>query len=53
VKKIFYILKEMFYMIRQHKLYFLSPILIILALLGFLAYYLGPKVMMAFIYAGV
>lgn len=53
MKKILYILKEMFYLIRSHKLYFICPILIILALLAFLVYYIGPAVIVSFIYAGV
>jgi len=51
--KIFYILKEMFYMIKKYKLYFLIPIFIILALLAFLVYYIGPTIIISFIYAGI
>ncbi|MCK9595252.1 MAG: hypothetical protein PHH68_06515 [Candidatus Omnitrophica bacterium] len=51
--KIGYILKEMFYMIKKNKMYFIAPLLIILALLAFLVYYIGPPVIIAFIYAGV
>ncbi len=53
MKKVWYILKEMFYLIRSHKLYFLAPILITLALLACLVYYIGPPVIISFIYAGV
>jgi hypothetical protein len=53
MKKILYILKEMFYLIKSHKLYLLCPILIILAILAFLVYYIGPAVIVSFIYAGV
>ncbi len=53
MKKIIYFLKEMFYLIRKHKLYFLSPILLILAFLAFLVFYIGPSVIISFIYAGV
>ncbi len=53
MRKILYIFKEMFYMIRKHKLYFLAPIFIILALLAFLVFYIGPAAIISFIYAGV
>jgi len=53
MRKIGYILKEMFKMIRKHKLSFLAPIFIILAILAFLVYYIGPAVIVSFIYAGV
>jgi hypothetical protein len=53
MKKIAYILKEMFYLIRKYKLYFLAPLLIALVLLAFLAFYLGPSVVISFIYAGI
>lgn len=51
--KFFYILKELFYMIRKEKLYFLMPIFIILAILTFLVFYIGPAIIVSFIYAGV
>jgi len=50
--KVCYILKEMFYMVKKYKLYFLAPIFILLALLAFLVYYIGPAVIISFIYAG-
>lgn len=53
MRKVVYILKEMFRMIRKHKLSFLAPLFIILALLAFLVYYIGPAVIVSFIYAGV
>jgi hypothetical protein len=51
--KIGYILKEAFYMIRKHKIYFLAPMLIILALLALIVFYIGPNAIIAFIYAGI
>ncbi len=51
--KIGYILKEEFYMIKKHKIYFLAPILIILALLAFIVFYIGPSAIISFIYAGI
>lgn len=53
MKKVLYILKEMLHLIRRHRLAFLAPIFITLALLAFLVYYLGPAVIISFIYAGV
>lgn len=52
MKKILYILKEMMYLIRRHKLYFLAPVLIVLAFLAFIVFYIGPSVIISFIYAG-
>jgi len=51
--KISYISKEMFYLVRKYKLYFLAPLLIMLVLVAFLAFYLGPNVVISFIYAGI
>ena len=53
MKKILYILKEMFYMIRKYKIYFLAPLLLILILLALIVFYIGPSVIIAFIYAGI
>ncbi len=53
MRKIKYILKELFFLIKKHKLFFLAPIFIILALLAFLVFYIGPSVIVTFIYAGV
>lgn len=52
MKKFAYLLKEMARMIRRHRMYFIAPILFFLALLIFLVYYIGPAVVMTFIYAG-
>jgi hypothetical protein len=51
--KLGYVLKESFYLVKKHKVYFLAPILIILALLGLVAYYIGPSAIISFIYAGI
>ncbi|NQT90737.1 MAG: hypothetical protein HQ558_05735 [Candidatus Omnitrophica bacterium] len=51
--KIGYIFKELFFMIRKHRVYFLAPILIILALLAILVYCIGPAAIVSFIYAGI
>ena len=52
MKKILYIFKEMIYMIKQHKLFFLAPILIVLVLMAIFVYYITPTVMTVFLYAG-
>jgi len=51
--KVIYIVKEMFYMIKRHKIYFLAPILILLVLLALVIFYIGPSVIITFIYAGI
>lgn len=53
MKKLWYILKEMLYMIRKYKLYFLAPVFLILLILALLAFYIGPSIVISFIYAGV
>lgn len=53
MKKFLYILRESFQLIRRHKLYFFTPILIMLAVLALLAYELGPAIVVSFIYAGL
>ncbi|MDP4266417.1 MAG: hypothetical protein Q8880_03165 [Bacteroidota bacterium] len=53
MNKVKFILKEMFFLIKKHKYYFIAPILIVLAILAFLVYYIGPAVIVSFIYAGV
>lgn len=51
--KVIYIMKEMSYLVRKHKLYFLAPVFIMLSILAFLVYYIGPSVIISFIYAGI
>jgi hypothetical protein len=53
MKKMIFIFKELKVMIRKHKFRIIAPILIILAVLAFLVYYIGPAVIISFIYAGV
>ncbi len=43
----------MWFLIRKHKLSFMAPLLLILAFLAILVYYIGPAVIVSFIYAGV
>ena len=53
MKKILFIIKEIFVLIKENKTYVLAPILITLAILSFLVYYVGPTAIVTFIYAGV
>lgn len=53
LEKTRYIFKEIFFLIGRHKLYFIAPILMVLALLAFLVYYIGPAAIISFIYAGI
>jgi len=53
MRKVSYILKQMWVLINKHKLMFFAPLLIILAVLAILVYYIGPAVIVSFIYAGV
>ena len=52
MRKAWYVLKETGFLIRRHKLYFLAPLLIMLAVLVLLAFYVGPATVITFIYAG-
>jgi len=51
--KITYLFKESFYLIKKHKVFFLAPILILMSLLALLVFYIGPSVIISFIYAGI
>lgn len=53
IEKLRYLFGETFHLIRKHKLFFFAPLLILLALLAFLVYYIGPAVIVSFMYAGV
>ncbi|MDP6945000.1 MAG: DUF5989 family protein [Myxococcota bacterium] len=46
-------MREMLALISEHKLYFLAPLLVSLVALSMLVYYVGPTVVITFIYAGV
>lgn len=52
-KKAAFVFKEMWLMIKRHKFYFLAPIVIILATLAILVYYIGPDAIVSFLYAGI
>lgn len=56
MKKFMYMLrmfKEMLGLVGEHKLYFMAPVLLALVLVSALVYYVGPTVVITFIYAGV
>jgi hypothetical protein len=46
-------MREILSLIVEHRLYFLAPVLITLVSLSMLVYYVGPTVVITFIYAGV
>jgi len=46
-------MREMLQLVSEHKLYFLAPVLLALVTLSVLVYYVGPTVVITFIYAGI
>ncbi len=52
-KQLGYLTKEIVYLIKKNKFYFLAPLMLMLAVLIFLVFYIGPNVVIAFIYAGL
>jgi len=52
MKKTILVLRELLYLIREHKYYFLAPILLIMGFIAFLFFHLGPSIVTGFIYAG-
>lgn len=56
MKKLLYMFRmfrEMMELVREHKLYFLAPLFFALVAVSALVYYVGPTVVITFIYAGV
>ena len=56
MKKLRFMLRmmlELLKLVREQKLYFLVPLFVLLACLSLLVYYVGPTVVLTFIYAGV
>ncbi len=53
MRKIRMVLGEMFNLLKAHKLWVLAPVLITIAVLSILVFYVGPTVIITFIYAGV
>jgi len=53
IDKLKLIASETIHLVRRHKLLFLLPLLILLAVLTFLVVEIGPSVIVSFIYAGI
>lgn len=53
MKKMLYLLSVFGNFIKEKKSYILAPLLITLALLSILVYYIGPAVIISFMYAGL
>lgn len=52
-RKINFMLRELKYLVREHRLWFLAPTLLLLCLFSILFFKLGPGIIVTFIYAGV
>lgn len=52
MKKVTLLLQEALYLIKEHKLFFLAPIMFLFCLIAICFFYFGPTVMVSFIYAG-
>jgi hypothetical protein len=52
MKKVLLLLKETAYLIREHRLYFLAPLMMLLCVVAICFFYFGPSLMVSFIYAG-
>ena len=46
-------IKQIFILIKKHKLYIIAPMLIVLCFLGLLVVFIGPQAIIAIIYAGI
>ncbi len=46
-------LREVSYLVREHRFYFLAPILICLVVFAIMIFKVGPGIVMTFIYAGI
>ncbi len=53
MKKFIFVYQEIIKLIATHKLFFLAPLLISLAIVAILFIKLGSSIVMTFIYAGV
>ena len=52
MKKMAYMFREMIALIKRNKMWFFAPILLTMVVLSVLVYYIGPGVVMTFVYAG-
>lgn len=53
MRKLKYLLREMGRLIKKHKVYFLAPLFFLLIVVALVCFYIGPSVVIAFIYAGI
>lgn len=53
MKKLLYILKEVFRLVRQERLWSLTVVLVLLAVVAFFVYQVTPVAVVTFIYAGI
>jgi putative effector of murein hydrolase len=53
MKKVLFMFKEGYFLVKKHKFYFLAPLLIAVVLLTFLVIEIGPAAIVSFIYAGL
>lgn len=53
MRKLLYILREVFRLIRQERLYSLTFVLVVLAVVAFFVYQVTPVAVVTFIYAGI
>lgn len=53
MKKILYLLREGWYLVRSERLYSLAFLLLLLCLVSFLVYQVTPITIITFIYAGI
>jgi hypothetical protein len=51
--KLWYLLKEMWRLIRRERVWVLAPLLMLMVLVALLAFYVGPGAVVTFIYAGL
>ncbi len=51
--KLWYLLRESARLLRRNKRYLLVPLLVLLVLTALVAIYVGPSVVVGFIYAGL
>ena len=53
LSKIKHLFKETFCLVREHQLYFLAPLLLLLAILSFLFFHVDSGGIVSFIYGGL
>lgn len=53
LKQLRYITNEMLYLVKKNRFYFIAPLLLLLAILVLVVFYVGPTVVITFMYAGL